>query len=247
MIRKLKTLLLKIDIFVSQRRFQKLKFLFKGGESKTLLVVFSGFSGDGTAKYNYVKTLKAINVNKLFILDDFGYKRRGSYYLGENGEWFVPPMVIELIKKIKKEEDLEKIITIGSSKGGTAALYYAIKIEADSCIIGAPQYFCGDYLNTTDHKALLEGIMGGSDEEDVQKLNSVLVEAICNAKERKPEINIHYSPNEHTYPEHIFSLISDLRGNGFEVFEDSSYEYTEHSEVSKYFPRYLLKIVQQKA
>lgn len=58
------------------------------------------------------------NINQLFILDDFGYKQRGSYYLGENGDFFLVEEVCTLISGIKHRYKLSSILTAGSSKGG---------------------------------------------------------------------------------------------------------------------------------
>lgn len=64
-----------------------------------------------------MNTLKTINANQLFILDDFGYKKQGSYYLGENGDWFLPNMIESLIKTIKAKNNIKQVVMIGSSKG----------------------------------------------------------------------------------------------------------------------------------
>ena len=208
------------------------------------MVCFSGFGHGGRAKYNYIDTLKTVHVNKLFILDDFGYNKSGSYYLGEDGEWFLPKMIVNLIKKIQTERDIKHLVMVGSSKGGSAALYYSIKMGAEACIIGAPQYFIGDYLNIDKHLPILEGIMGNSTSESIQKLNCVMCDCVKSAASHKPKVYIHYSPKEHTYLEHIVDMIGDLERYGYTVVEDGNYDYTDHGEVAKYFPRYLLKILQ---
>lgn len=96
----------------------RLKYLFKQKkESDDLMVVFSGFPGDDTAKYNYVRNLSSVSCNQLFILDDFGWKKKGSYYLGEDGNFYVEKMVLELIQKLKDQYKISRIITAGSSKG----------------------------------------------------------------------------------------------------------------------------------
>ena len=71
------------------KKYERLRYLLQTSRlSDTLVVCFSGFGNGGVAKYNYISTLKSVNANKLFILDDFGYNKQGSYYLGENGDWF---------------------------------------------------------------------------------------------------------------------------------------------------------------
>ncbi len=211
--------------------------------SDTLVVCFSGFGDGGRSRYNYIKTLQTNDANKLFILDDFGYKKQGSYYLGENGDWFLPDMVSGLINDIKNKRKIKHLVMVGSSKGGSAALYYAIKLEADACIIGAPQYFVGDYLNTDKHIPIMKGIMGNTTSESIFELNDYMRNCISSNVICKPKVYIHYSPKEHTYSEHIAEMLVDLKRCGYVVYEDADYEYTEHKEVAKYFPEYLQRVL----
>ncbi|MDI3411257.1 accessory Sec system protein Asp2 [Bacillus sonorensis] len=122
------------------------KYLFKKGEDKDVLtVVFSGFSTEGKPPlYNYIRTLEGFTCNALFILDDFGC--RGSYYLCKQRNFSIERSVISLINKIVEENGIKKIISCGSSKGGYASLYYAIKYGFDAAICGSPQYYLGIIL-----------------------------------------------------------------------------------------------------
>ena len=58
----------------------KIKYILNANkDSKDLLVVFSACTRKGIpARYNYMRTLKNVYCNKLFILDDFGYHKRGG-------------------------------------------------------------------------------------------------------------------------------------------------------------------------
>lgn len=241
-VKKLKKLQLVFWMKLHQRRYKRLKYLFvKGRDEKHLIVSFSSFPGKGKKSvYNYFSTLKNVDCSKLFILDHFGYKKGGSYYLGENGNWFVPEQVISLIEKVKTENALTKLITIGSSKGGTAALYFAIKCHAKFAVIGAPQYNLADYLNNDEHQAILSSIVGEVNEKSIQRLNSVMPHCISEATDDKPEVYIHYSPFEHTYVTHIAQMLAALKQYNFDIEEDNNYTYTVHGDVGKYFPQYLL-------
>lgn len=87
-----------LKIKLKERTFKgKVKYLFFNNGSKDLLIVFSGFSGEHR-RYNYVKGLWNINVDKLYILDTFAYM--GSYYLYENGNNGPERLVKSLIDKI---------------------------------------------------------------------------------------------------------------------------------------------------
>lgn len=229
------------------RQYKHIKYIFIPNKcSNALIVSFSGFPGCGKRpSFNYMRTLKGIKANKLFLLDDFGYSNDlGSYYLGENGNWFLPQEIPELIDNITMKNRIKTIIMIGSSKGGTSALYYAILCKAKYAVIGAPQYYIGNYLNTSEFIPIIESICGNANEESVAKLNAVVPEIIKeNSASIKPKIYCHYSPCEHTYPEHIKDMIIYLRENNYIVYEDNNYSYTNHSDVAKFFPKYLYDIV----
>lgn len=96
-------------------------------ESDRLIVVFSGFSGKGKSVYNYVSTLNGCKDNRLFILDDFGWEGRGSYYLFENGDRNVEDLVTGLIRDIRNKKHIQSLVTIGSSKGGDSSNLLRIK------------------------------------------------------------------------------------------------------------------------
>lgn len=242
--KKIGSLFFKLKIILKQKKYNCLKYLFlKKKSSDTLIISFSGFAGGGPARYNYMNTLKTVNANQLFILDDFGYKKQGSYYLGENGDWFLPDMIESLIKTIKAKNNIKQVVMIGSSKGGSAALYYSIKMQADACVIGAPQYYIGDYLSIDRHLPILEGIMGNRSQKSIDKLNRVLSDCISSSPTNKPNVYIHYSPMEHTYSEHIVYMTKDLIEHDYKVFEDADYDYTDHDNVAKYFPKYLQEVL----
>lgn len=191
----LKKAFLLLRIKIKEQTQDGIKFLFyKSDKSDKLIVVFSAFSDIGKPpRYNYIETLTTIDANKLFILDDYGYKKSGSYYLGENGVFFLPPKICRLIKQMKQKTKATTVFTLGSSKGGTAAIYYGILASAEYILAGAPQFFLGDYLDTEKHHPILKGIMGSNDDVAVSKLNSVLMTTITNhaGDIRRPVIFLH--------------------------------------------------------
>lgn len=74
------------------------------------MIGFSGFSEIGAPpSYNYVKTLSKIHANRLSILDNYGYNKAGSYYLGENGDWFMPDQIVELVQQIARRNIIWEI------------------------------------------------------------------------------------------------------------------------------------------
>ena len=87
----------KIRLSFKEKRLGKLKYLYEQNGSDELIIVFSGF-GSSVRKYNYMKTLKDSKIDKLFILDVWGY--RGSYYWFEKGKDEPNKLVSKLIESI---------------------------------------------------------------------------------------------------------------------------------------------------
>ena len=136
----IKKILNNIFILLNERKYKtqeivnskniKIKYLFLKRNSDELIISFSDFSGENKKpKYNYIKTLRKINKNQIYILDNFGYAKAGSYYLGENGNFFLEKEIPKLINKIKNKYKIKKVYTIGTSKGrlGKYILWNIIK------------------------------------------------------------------------------------------------------------------------
>ncbi|WP_018750724.1 serine aminopeptidase domain-containing protein [Paenibacillus sanguinis] len=241
--KSVKSVVLKSIIRFNEKKYKNgnrtLRYLFSKAKSSVLIVIFSGFSGENERpKYNYIRSLNNIRTNKLFILDNFGYGNRGTYYLGENNDFYVEKSVDELIEIIKKKYGITKTVFLGSSKGGTSALYFGTKHEADYIIAGAPQYYIGSYLKADWHSKILKGIMGDTKEVSINFLNTLLPQAISEGN-TKTKIYLHYSVNDrYTYQEHVLDLIKDINNKGYTLIEDIQ-SYKNHNDVAKSFPIFM--------
>lgn len=250
--KSLRKILYRIFILFNQKIYhiengKKIKYLFFPKKSDELIISFSGFAGENKKpKYNYIKTLKGVEKNQIYILDDFGYKKSGSYYLGENGDYFLEREIPRLVNKIKHKYNIKKVYTIGTSKGGWACLYYGILLGCDVVICGAPQYYIGNYLNTTCyHKKILKSITRNQEKWEIKDLNYKLRNAIKEFDISNIKFIIHYSKNEHTYKDHICYLLKDLKSENAYIEEDIS-NYLSHHEVGIYFKKVLLKVFNKK-
>ena len=89
---------IKNQFFLSfkEKHFGKLKYIFEQNGSDELVIVFPGFGP--VPKYNYMRTFSKSRIDKLFLLDNFGYL--GSYFWYENGKENPKLLVIELLQKI---------------------------------------------------------------------------------------------------------------------------------------------------
>ncbi len=236
----MKYILKKERVFIGNN---EIKYLFLDNKkSKKLVVVFSGFAGHNEpARYNYIRTLLHTNTKKLFILDDFGYKKVGSYYLGNNCRLYDSRELEELITKIISEHDITETVFCGSSKGGSTALIYGCRMGVDHIIAGSPQYRIADYLNENDyHKCILESIKR-NDGNDNNWLNNCINTAIKNA-DVNTKITVMFSSKEEAYENDIKHLIEDLKKH-FKDVELIDKGYIDHSEIGQYFSRALPKLL----
>ncbi len=214
--------------------------LYKNSKSQELIIVFSACTREGIkARYNYVRTLKKIKANKLFILDDFGIDKRGEYYLGEAPDFKCEKAVENLINSYIKK--YEKIYYVGSSKGGYAALNFGLKNNNSVIICGAPQFHLGNYLAEPPFKITYESMK--LNKKYVNYLNNK-IESEIKRKSENIKIYIHYSKIEHTYKEHVMSLIKLIKNNDIMLEEDIK-EYNNHNDVSLYFPQFLIRVLRK--
>lgn len=87
----------KIRLSLKESRLGKLKYIYERNGSDELIIVFSAF--ESVRKYDYMRTLSESKIDKLFILDTFGY--RGSYYWFEKGEEMPNVLVSKLIESVR--------------------------------------------------------------------------------------------------------------------------------------------------
>lgn len=226
----------------------RLKYMYfpmnpkKEAAANILLVGFQGCH-DKEARYNYVRTCEMLNVHRLFIKDDFAPNGRGSYYVGEKGKYNVERLVHILVDDFVDCLQPERVIFMGSSKGGYGSINCGIEFENMTIIAGAPQYRLGTYLDKPANRLNLIDIIGEYTPENIAALDVRLEEKIENNPYAKTQtIYLHYSNVEHTYEKHIRDLRQDLIESGMTVYEDVA-DYPEHGDVGKYFPNYLVKTV----
>ena len=240
----------KIIQFVREKKFfyegVRLKYLYSSQkDSDALIVVFSSCTRAGIkARYNYVRTLNNVKANCLFILDDFGEDHRGAYYLGKNCGNEIEKAVEKLIVYIKEISGAEQLIFCGSSKGAWAALNIMTSFSDSVAIVGAPQYKLANYLLSPALATCKRYVMSDTTETKIKFLNDYLKNKLEKAKGNHNIVYLHYSNREHTYEDHVKYLIEDLNNYGYKVIMECC-GYTEHWDVSMYYPDFLLRSLGQ--
>ena len=213
-----------------------IKYYFKKAffnNKDKLIIVFSAFSND-KPKYNYINTLSTYDCNKLYILDNYGSK--GTYYLGLNGSLEIETAVMSLICKIISENNIKfkNIISVGSSKGGSAALYYGMKYNFGNIIIGAPQYKIGTYLCDLSIKTYAEEIFGDRSIANRIKYDN-LIRLISN---NKSKIYLLTSDGDNQYDRVLKSFEYVSEELNLDLTIDKC-EIAHHNDIAKEFPNYL--------
>lgn len=240
LINRIKQLYLRFIYFLLQRTDSNgVTYLWKRKGTKKLVIVFSGI---GPAGFNYVRTFKDINIDQLFIKDSWA--KGVSYYWYEKKNSYPEKATQNLINRILKESDYSTVYTIGSSKGGTAALYYGFMNNVDYIIVGACQYKVGSYLSDhqyKNHPEQWKEMIGGVPCQDwISILDNKVAKMIKKSKSSKTEVRLLYSTEEHTYGEHIVPLIDQLNKYGI-VHKDQIETFPQHSMIGYYFRNYLRK------
>jgi len=217
----------------------RVKYLFfapRDAGNKVLAVGFPAFAGERrTPKYNYVRTLKDMDIHRLFLLDDIGGSDKGNFLIKPGVEQNVRSLIQQKIDEIHPE----KLIFFGSSKGGYSALNFSLMFPDVYLCIASPCYFVGDYCKEYGHYANLKDILDGDDTDGaIDKLNCRVRDKISNTVRLPQKVYIHYSTGDHMYREHVKDLLMDLRAREVEIETDVA-DYPSHNDCRYHYPAFL--------
>ncbi|MGM0876422.1 MAG: accessory Sec system protein Asp2 [Bacillota bacterium] len=216
--------------------------LEEGANNKDyMVVVFSGFNPPNAKlanSYNYMRTLKDVDCHRLFILDDYG--PRGSYYLGSKEAYEVEASIASLISYIARKYGVkqENVITAGSSKGGSAALYYGLKYNYGHVVAGAPQTRIADYVQRNT-KETFEYMLGDNPNEgEIKKLNQIIFKQLHEKSLTK--LQLLTSENDIQYKRHIEPFVKELDKLGMNYQLTVNNQIENHNAIAVHFPLYLM-------
>ena len=211
--------------------------------SKVLVVILQAFHPAG-ARYNYVATLSGIQANRLYIKDDYD-PYAGNFHLGHNGTFGQETDVHQLIRQTAEKCHAEKIIFVGSCKGGFSALNLGIEYPGSIFIIGAPVYLVGTKMQELEkyHKALVDVLGGEATPEKISALDQRLRDKIKNDPHiQSHHMYLHYSVNDLYYDKHVVYLLEDLKAVKMPLEIDQA-DYQGHDNMKWFFPDYLKKTI----
>ena len=215
-----------------------------------LLVTLSGFNGreieKAPAKYNYMRTLADININKLFIKDEIA--DIPVYYMGSEGTSHYLEDVCRLIEEKLMEMNVEKeqLIIAGSSKGGTGALLIGLRLGAGHIIAGANQLDVGSYLDSLNEELshlLLTKVAGKITENTVKEVDQkfrehLLVDMI------ESQLYFHAGNRDNHYHKHMRTMLDHFDMHKI-LYDLELRHYAGHENVKYYFPEFFTRKVRE--
>ena len=236
-IRKFRTLWNILKIRLKEKSYGGGKFIFYSRQSDSLLICFSAFPPTNLRLYNNIRGFSDFNVDRLYIADVWGY--RGSYYLRENGEDTPYRITCSIIEKVLMSGNYRHVYTAGTSKGGTAAIIYGLKYDAECVFAGACQFYVGNWLKAPVHRAILDKMRGRVQLDSfVELMNEFVKKVIIEHQNSDTVIHLVYSKKEHTYQNDIVALIEELKRNNIRLIEIERF-FEEHNDVGYAFVPYV--------
>ena len=215
----------------------EVRYMYVDKKTDALLIVFSAFTGEKRL-YNYFSQFSKLSISQLYILDTWAEK--GSYYWFENGENRPEMLVSDLISSLCHNHGIKNIVTAGTSKGGSAAIYFGLKHDATDIFSGACQYRIGTYLYREKHRDIFFSMMGNQDiDNSINRLNEKIENMIIEKQKEHGLIHLFYSRCELTYERQIVPLINDLKKYKYQ-FEEEICDFPKHDDVGLFFPSYLI-------
>jgi pimeloyl-ACP methyl ester carboxylesterase len=206
----------------------------------TLVVVFSAAPpAEQPPRYRWHKILSEFPCHRLFVLDDHGPREplpRPNWYLGRHRSFDAADSICDLIDRTASELGVDRanVITVGSSMGGWAALYFGARAGAGDAVVGEPQTLLGSYLCGPAFHTLAEHIAGGSSPEDSDFLDAILFDAF-RAAASPPHVHLLCGRESPYYERHVQPLVALL--DDLEIgYELTLGENSEHNDMAIQFP-----------
>jgi dienelactone hydrolase len=148
-------------------------YVFYPGDGDALCVHFSAFFGEWGDRRPYRALYQGYfhrmrmfwplrSQRFLFLCDTFGADKNGTYYKGEDGDFFVERAMDQILDWIQEQQGVadERVVFMGSSMGATAAARFALKRQAAGAILVVPHLdldLCARYQGRARHVAAMLG------------------------------------------------------------------------------------------
>lgn len=198
----------------------ELSYTMEISGSKTLLITFAGISGAvGLYPFEFFKITRGFDVDKIFIRD----LEQSWYHKGMRGIGTSIEESAKYLRSIIKKNRYKKVVCLGNSMGGYAAILIGHLIKADTVLSFSPQTFL-DAKNREKYK-------DNRWQEQISNLPKKIkakyldLSKLPVSSNDKTKFNIYYSLDERIDVEHV-NNIKDLKN-----VESFSYENGGHQLV----------------
>ncbi len=209
---------------------------------KHIIFVFSGFR-PANSPYDFVSALNDCPAEIIWIKDS--WENTETYYLCSNMDFAIYNAVEEFINLMiaEKEYSKQQITFTGYSKGGSAALYYGLKMNIDNIVVTVPQLHIGSYVH--NHWQNVAQYMLGKDYNNahISYVDRLLPQLL--KQERYFERNIYLLTSEadEQYKTEITPYLEDFsRYSNFNLLKSYSVFVREHNQVTSHHTALLLSI-----
>ncbi|MEA2313565.1 MAG: hypothetical protein QOI03_257 [Solirubrobacteraceae bacterium] len=205
------------------------------GSGSTLCIHYSAFFGEWGDRRQYRAQFQGwfhrlrmfwplAEHHFLFLCDTFGADANGTYYKGENGDFFVERAIDEIQRRVAEQlgVDTSHTVTLGSSMGATAALRFALRHGYAGAVAVSPHI-------DLDISALRQGRLRhvaavvGRDDIDAPELRPVMREVadLAASVPTLPSLVIQSMEDDRgVHEEQVLPLLSTWQSRGGRVRTD---------------------------
>lgn len=190
------------------KRFRDISYIYEHYKHDKLAVIFSSTENEYNYKLDEFPELSKKGFNVLYLLDSQSKVGR-SFLQGESSST-IESDVLSVLNNIINENNIEpmNVYLFGRSKGGFAALYYALTSGYNNIFISTPLLLIGDYY--TRHEKF-EPIIKDLGLDNEEQLKYYLNDYFSGINISKPtNINICIGENDYHKKKHVDYLIKWL-------------------------------------
>lgn len=209
-----------------------------------IIFVFSGFLNAKPGNYDFANALNDCPCDVVWICDNF--EDMYAYYLCIGMDFKVENAVSEFIRYMLDELglDIHQATVTGFSKGGSAALYYGLKLNFPNIVTTVPQLHIGSYVNN-NWKITAEHMMGKDhcSTINIAYLDKLLPRLLKQDKNLDKNIYLLTSEADIQYKPEIEPYLNDFsKYKNFNLLKTYSAFVRQHNQVTAHHTALLLSI-----
>jgi hypothetical protein len=126
-----------------------------------ILLRFHGWGGNTLPEKMSVQAQGHPGWNVVAPMDRYGWNRQGSWWLGEDGNYFLLTLMDKIIEQLRNEYKLEgRIYSYGSSMGGFGAAMHGLRQRCPVIVLNVPQTCIAGNNYGQYHQAKIRPVFG---------------------------------------------------------------------------------------